>query len=99
MMTVTPGILTTTAGAIPGRSIRTYLGVVSGDAIVTLHGFRRGGGRPGPAIPLDLQRARGRVLRTLARRANDAGATVVVAVTFAYTDLYPGKIVVSATGS
>ncbi|RIK40714.1 MAG: hypothetical protein DCC58_13515 [Chloroflexi bacterium] len=98
MLTITLGILTTTAHHIHGRTVREYLGLVSGDTVVVLQHRQRRGARD-ERDGFDLQRARQCVLATMARRAGERGATVVLAVTIDYVALGVGRLLVTATGT
>lgn len=101
MSTVTLGILTTTTQSIQSRTVREYLGIVSGDAVESIGPQRR----PSAASALvaarrvGLRPARQRALREMARRASERGATVVIGVRLEYTALGVGRLLVSATGT
>lgn len=94
MIAVTPGLLTTTAQYVEGRPVREYLGVVSGEAVVALRRWQRGG-----ALETTLQRARLHVLRQLACRADARGATVVLGIDIGYVPVGAGRLLVAATGT
>lgn len=99
MVKVAHGIMITTAQRIPRRSVREYLGLVSGEALgdvrtpdcspltigIGSHGV--GGGA--------LQRA----LQTMAQRASELGATVVIGVDIDYMAIGPGALLVNVTGT
>lgn len=100
MVTVTLGVLTTTSQHIEGRTVREYLGIVGGEAVVVVRRQRR---RPFQRMPEigqdDLDCARQRALSVLARRASERGATVVLAVHIDYLALGIGRLLVIATGT
>lgn len=104
MVTITLGIMITTAQRIPERGVREYLGLVSGEAI----GELQDSGAPPTELDPDeehgastsaFQRARQRALREMARRASEHGATVVIGVDIEYVAIGPGALLVSATGT
>jgi uncharacterized protein YbjQ (UPF0145 family) len=105
MVTITLGIMITTAQRIPERGVREYLGLVSGEAIGELQDagaqvatlgddeVRSGAGASA------FQRARQRALCEMARRASEHGATIVIGVDIGYAAVGPGALLVSATGT
>jgi uncharacterized protein YbjQ (UPF0145 family) len=94
MITLTTGVMTTTAQKLHGRPVREYLGVVSGEAVISVQPPRhsRGG-------HVSLQHARRRALQTLANRASAQGATVVIGIDLDYVPLGSDSLLVSATGT
>jgi uncharacterized protein YbjQ (UPF0145 family) len=105
MVTITLGIMITTAQRIPERGVREYLGLVSGEAIGELPDDAADRAAPddeegcyGTGASA-FQRARQRALREMARRASERGATVVIGVGIGYVAVGPGALLVSATGT
>lgn len=105
MVTITLGIMITTAQRIPERSVREYLGLVSGEAIGELRDADAQVAASGDdedswgAGVGAFQRARQRALRQMARRASEHGATIVIGVDIGYAAAGPGALLVSATGT
>jgi uncharacterized protein YbjQ (UPF0145 family) len=99
MVTITPGIFTTTAQHIQGRVVREYLGIVSGEAVALRRSRTGSAGVRVGSSDLALQHARLRALRTLARRAARLGATVVIGVDFDYVAVGIDRLLVTATGT
>jgi uncharacterized protein YbjQ (UPF0145 family) len=102
MVTVTVGLLTTTTRSIQGRSVQEYLGVVSGDAVVSF-GPRRRGSRQTANLHTTRQQqldaGRQRAMNTVAARASTAGATVVIDVSIEYEPLGGDQLLVTAVGT
>lgn len=99
MVTIAHGIMITTAQRIPRRSVREYLGLVSGEALGDVHTpdcspLTIGIGSYGVGGSA-LQRA----LQTMAKRASEVGATVVIGVEIDYTAVGPGALLVNVTGT
>lgn len=100
-------ILTTTP-SIEGRTISTYLGIVTGESIVGANIFRDlfanirdiVGGRSG-AYEQELERARKLALDDLESAAQAAGADAVVGIDFDYEVLGAnnGMLMVSVSGT
>ncbi len=99
MSTVAHGIMITTAQRIPNRTVREYLGLVSGEALGALCAPEGG------ASALDLEgygvgdSALERALRAMAQRASEIGATVVIGVDIRYTAIGAGALLVNVTGT
>jgi uncharacterized protein YbjQ (UPF0145 family) len=95
MISITLGVLTTTAQHIQGRPVREYLGVVSGEAVAVVRCFlHRSGGQD-----TSLQHGRRRALQALANRASAHGATVVIGIDIDYVPVGVGMVLVAATGT
>ena len=95
MITLTVGVMTTTAHKLHGRPIREYLGVVSGEAVIPVqHTSNRR-----RENPIALQHARRRALQTLANRANAHGATVVIGIDIDYVPVGDDSLLVTASGT
>lgn len=98
-------MIVTTTPSVEGRSIRTYHGVVVGEAILGANVFRdlfAGitdiiGGRSG-AYEQSLGEARGTALRELEERAAALGANAVVGVDLDY-EVINNMLMVSASGT
>ena len=100
-------ILTTTP-TIEGKPIKTYLGIVTGEAIVGANIFRDlfasvrdiVGGRSG-AYERELERARQIALEELQNAARERGADAVVGIDLDYEVLGSnnGMLMVSASGT
>lgn len=100
-------VLTTTP-SIEGRTIGTYLGIVTGEAIVGANIFRDlfanirdiVGGRSG-AYEQELERARHLALEELEEAAERVGADAVVGIDLDYEVLGSnnGMLMVSASGT
>jgi uncharacterized protein YbjQ (UPF0145 family) len=100
-------IVTTTQG-IEGKKIRTYLGIVTGEAVMGTNLFRDlfagirdiVGGRAG-AYERELDRARTIALEEMTDRAQKLGATAVVGVDLDYEVLGErnGMLMVSVSGT
>jgi uncharacterized protein YbjQ (UPF0145 family) len=101
MSTITFGILTTTTLHLQGRTVREYLGVVSGDAVehISLQRSSLAACARTDHLRTGLRAARQRALREMARLASERGATVVIGVRMDYTALGAGRMLVSATGT
>lgn len=103
MVTVTVGLLTTSTESIPGRSVSDYLGIVSGDAVVSF-GPRSRRSIDETCCALNsrfelLESGRQRAMDMVAARANAAGATVVVDVRIEYVPLGEERLLVTAVGT
>lgn len=98
-------MIVTTTPSVEGKSIRTYHGVVVGEAILGANVFRdifAGitdiiGGRSG-AYEQSLGEARDTALRELQERAADMGANAVVGVDLDY-EVINNMLMVSASGT
>jgi uncharacterized protein YbjQ (UPF0145 family) len=103
MVTVTVGLLTTTTASIQGRSVHEYLGVVSGDAVVSLSPPRQRG--IGMAISgcktrhEVLASGRQQAMNMVAARAKEAGATVVIDIRIEYIPMGQERLLVTAVGT
>jgi uncharacterized protein YbjQ (UPF0145 family) len=98
----------TTTPAIEGKSVKKYLGVIAGEAILGANVFKDlfagirdiVGGRSA-TYERELQRARDIALEELRQKAQDLGANAVVGVDLDYEVLGPnnGMLMVSASGT
>jgi uncharacterized protein YbjQ (UPF0145 family) len=101
-------MITTTTPSIDGRTIRGYLGIVVGEAIVGANLFKDlfagirdiVGGRSG-AYERELEKARSIALGELEQQAAELGADAVVGVDLDYEVLGQsnGMLMVSASGT
>ena len=101
-------MITTTTPSVEGRAIRSYLGIIVGEAIVGANIFKDlfagirdiVGGRSG-AYERELEKARSIALDELQQRAAELGADAVVAVDFDYEVLGRdnGMLMVSVSGT
>ena len=101
-------MILTTTGSVDGRPIRTYLGLVTGEAILGANLFRDlfagirdiVGGRSA-AYEKELRKARSIALAELEESAAEAGANAVVGVDIDYEVLgaQSGMLMVSASGT
>ncbi len=100
-------VLVTTTPSVEGRSIETYLGVVSGEAILGANVFKDlfagirdiVGGRAG-AYEGELRRARAIALEELVAAATELGANAVVGVDLDYETVGAGSmLMVTASGT
>jgi uncharacterized protein YbjQ (UPF0145 family) len=98
MVTVTVGLLTTTTASIQGRPVQEYLGVVSGDAVVSFDKRRQVFYEHIPRHVL-LASGRQRALNMVAARAKEAGATVVIDVRIEYVPIGKERLLVTAVGT
>ena len=104
MVTITLGIMITTAQRIPDRTVREYFGLVSGEVLSGLPNpdddpDTHGAGAMTGVVSGTFQRARQRALREMARRASEHGATIVIGVDIKHVAIGPGALLVSATGT
>lgn len=98
-------MIVTTTPSIEGKPIRTYHGIVVGEAILGANVFRDVfaaitdivGGRSG-AYEEELGKARTVALNELQDRARDAGANAVVGVDLDY-EVINNMLMVSASGT
>jgi uncharacterized protein YbjQ (UPF0145 family) len=101
MVTIALGIMITTAQRIPRRTVREYLGLVSGEALDNLQYPR--GHSIGEFGSLEERFAGDGavqwVLREMAQRASELGATVVIGVDIDRVAIGHGALLVSATGT
>lgn len=101
-------MLLTTTPTIEGKTIKTYFGIVTGEAIIGANIFRDFfagitdivGGRSS-AYENALQRAREEAMRDLEGRANAMGANAVVGIDLDYETVGSrgGMLMVSITGT
>jgi uncharacterized protein YbjQ (UPF0145 family) len=101
-------MILTTTHAIEGKPVRTYLGIVTGEAILGANIFRDVfaqirdvvGGRSA-SYEKELAQARQLALDELAARAKDLGANAVVGIDLDYEVLGTnnGMLMVSASGT
>lgn len=99
-------VLITTTPTVEGRPIETYLGVVSGEAILGANVIKdlfAGisdilGGRSG-AYEGELRRARSIALDELAEAATALGANAVVGVDIDYETIGGSMLMVTASGT
>ena len=100
-------LLISTTNTIEGRTIVTYYGLVTGEAILGANVFRDlfagvrdiVGGRSG-AYEKVLKEARDTAIAEMAREAAELGANAVIAVDLDYETVHKGTmLMVSATGT
>lgn len=99
-------MIVTTTPSIDGRRIQSYLGIVTGEAILGANVFRDFfasitdivGGRSA-AYEQELSRAREIALNEMQERALTLGADAVVGVDIDYEVLREGMMMVSASGT
>ena len=100
-------MLISTTNTIEGRTIVTYYGLVTGEAILGANVFRDlfagirdiVGGRSG-AYEKVLKEARNTAVAEMAREAAELGANAVIAVDLDYETVHKGTmLMVSATGT
>ena len=85
-------LMMTTTPAIEGRPVQTYLGIVSGEAIVETQFFDRNSDK-------NILDARQAALAQMAARAQRLGATAVVGVAFDLEAFAPAIRFILATGT
>ena len=99
-------MIITTTNVVDGSSIRSYLGIVSGEAILGANIFRDlfatvrdiVGGRS-VAYEKELARARTMAMDDLANRAENLNADAVVGVNIDYETVGKSMLMVSVTGT
>lgn len=99
-------MLITTTSTIDGRSIRSYLGIVTGEAIMganIVRDFFAGitdivGGRSG-AYESKLAEAREIAIREMEAKATSLGANAIVGVDIDYEVIRDGMLMVAASGT
>lgn len=99
-------MIVTTTPSIEGRKIQSYLGIVTGEAILGANVFRDFfasitdivGGRSA-AYEQELSKARDIALNEMQERALALGADAVVGVDIDYEVLREGMMMVSASGT
>ena len=99
-------MIITTTNVVDGSSIRSYLGIVSGEAILGANIFRDlfatvrdiVGGRS-VAYEKELARARIMAMDDLTSRADDLNADAVVGVNIDYETVGKSMLMVSVTGT
>ncbi len=99
-------MIITTTNVVDGSSIRSYLGIVSGEAILGANIFRDlfatvrdiVGGRS-VAYEKELARARTMAMDDLANQAEDRNADAVVGVNIDYETVGKSMLMVSVTGT
>jgi uncharacterized protein YbjQ (UPF0145 family) len=99
-------MIISTTPSLEGRTIKEYLGVVSGEAIMGANVFRDLfasitdviGGRSG-AYESKLKRAREIALDEMAQEASARGGTAVVGVDIDYEVVREGMLMVTASGT
>jgi len=99
-------MIMTTTPQIEGRSIKEYLGVVTGEAILGANIFRDFfagitdivGGRSA-AYEQELSRARDIALQETTERATQLGADAVVGIDLDYEVIRDGMMMVSVSGT
>ena len=99
-------MIITTTNVVDGSSIRSYLGIVSGEAILGANIFRDlfatvrdiVGGRS-VAYEKELAKARTMAMDDLANRAEDLNADAVVGVNIDYETVGKSMLMVSVTGT
>ncbi len=99
-------MVVTTTPSIEGRTIRDYLGIVTGEAILGANLFKDFGasirdvigGRAG-GYEKDLQKARDTALAEMAQAAEALGANAVVGVDLDYETLKGSMLMVTASGT
>jgi len=85
-------LLMTTTPAIEGRSVKTYLGIVSGDSAAE---FDWSAGK-GEQVGHD---ARWRAMEQMSARAQKLGASAIVGVAFNLEAVGPERTLVTVTGT
>ncbi len=98
-------IMTTTPG-VEGKTIREYLGIVTGEAIMGANVFRDFfasitdivGGRSA-AYEKELNKARQIALEEMAQKAAELGAEAVVGIDLDYEVIREGMLMVTASGT
>lgn len=95
MVTITLGVMTTTAQHIDGHPVGEHLGIVGADSLVVFQRLRRRAGHSDTS----LQRGQRLALETLARRASMRGATAVIGIEIDVVSVGYGKLLVSAVGT
>lgn len=95
MVTITLGVMTTTAQQIDGRPVREYVGLVSSESLALVRHSRHRGA-DGES---ELQHGQRHVVEHLARCASARGATAVIGIVINYVAMGPGRVLVSATGT
>jgi uncharacterized protein YbjQ (UPF0145 family) len=99
-------VIVTTTPTVDGRSVRAYLGLVSGEAILGANIFRDVfarvrdivGGRAG-AYERALREARDIALGEMIEEARSRGADAVIGVDLDYETIGEGMLMVSASGT
>ena len=99
-------MIITTTNVVDGSSIRSYLGIVAGEAILGANIFRDlfatvrdiVGGRS-VAYEKELARARNMAMDDLTNRADDLNADAVVGVNIDYETVGKSMLMVSVTGT
>jgi uncharacterized protein YbjQ (UPF0145 family) len=100
------GTIVTTTNGIEGRPITSYLGIVSGEAILGANIFRDlfakvrdvVGGRAG-AYERALREARDIAVKEMLEEAQERGADGVIGVDLDYETIGEGMLMVSASGT
>jgi uncharacterized protein YbjQ (UPF0145 family) len=85
-------LLMTTTPAIEGRPVKTYLGIVSGEAAVEMQFFDRNSEK-------NLHDARQAAMAQMSARAQKLGATAVVGIAFDVEAFAPTVRMLLATGT
>jgi uncharacterized protein YbjQ (UPF0145 family) len=102
-------MIITTTDSVEGRQVASYLGVVSGDAVMGTNIFKDFfagirdivGGRSG-AYEQELQKAKAFALEDMQARAEELGADAIIAVDLDYESIASDKtcmLMVSANGT
>lgn len=99
-------LIVTTTDSIEGRQVVSYLGIVSGEAVVGASAMRDAfagvrdivGGRSG-AFEEEVRRGRQLALEDLATAAGDLGANGVVGVRISSASVGEGLLMVTVTGT
>jgi uncharacterized protein YbjQ (UPF0145 family) len=99
-------MIISTTPTIQGKEIRTYLGVVTGEAIMGANLFKDlfasitdiVGGRSA-TYEKELQRARKIALEEMAEQARELGGNVIVGVDLDYEVIRDGMLMVAVSGT
>ncbi len=99
-------MIITTTNSVEGKKIQSYLGVVSGEAVMganIVKDFFAGirdiiGGRSGK-YEGEIRKGREEALKDLEARANELGADAIIGVEFDYEEMAEGMLWINATGT
>lgn len=92
MLTITLGIITTTANQLDNRQVREHHGIVCGDAILCAAGAE------GSLLSF-LDEAWHVAIRALAQAALRRGASAVLGIQLKFAPIEGGRLLVSAIGT
>jgi uncharacterized protein YbjQ (UPF0145 family) len=99
-------VIVTTTNQIEGKQVKTYLGIVTGEAILGANIFKDlfagirdiVGGRAG-AYEQTLREAKDTALNELITRAEELGANALIAVDLDYENIGGSMLMVSVSGT